>query len=146
MRARDPHDDPPAKRQPETCRAQPVTLRHHGCRTHEERSWLNVKRCVAGLILALSLTACVDDNDTQIAKCHREMLQDRPEVAKNPRTFYQEHTEYMLLCMRSSGFVHDVSPTQCDPDKGPIFDSPYCYAPTKALPRLLLKAELLFSR
>jgi hypothetical protein len=108
--------------------------------------WLKVKRCVAGLILALSLTACVDDNDTQIAKCHREMLQDRPEVAKNPRSFYQEHTEYMLLCMRSSGLVHDVSPTQCDPDKGPIFDSPYCYAPTKTLPRLLLKAELLFSR
>jgi hypothetical protein len=133
MRHRYPHDDPPANQQP----APYLTLGHlrsRGC------------RCVAGLILTLSLTACVDDNDAQIAKCHREMLQDRPEVAKSPRTFYQEHTEYMVLCMRSSGFVHDDSPTQCDPDKGPIFDSPYCYAPTKTLPRLLLKAELLFRR
>jgi hypothetical protein len=105
-----------------------------------------LKHCVAGSILALSLTACVADNDSQIAKCRGEMRADSPEVARNPRTFYQEYTEYMVICMRSSGLEHDVSATQCDPDKGPIFDSPYCYAPTKTLPRLLLKAELLFRR
>ena len=35
MRARDPHDDPPAKRRPEPYRGPPVTLGHlrsHGCR------------------------------------------------------------------------------------------------------------------
>ena len=35
MRARDPHDDPPAKRRPTPYRGPPVTLGHlrsHGCR------------------------------------------------------------------------------------------------------------------
>jgi hypothetical protein len=105
-----------------------------------------LSRLITGAFLALPLASCVGDNDAQIAKCHREMLEAQPEVARNPRTFYQEHTEYMLTCMSSGGFVHDDSPTQCDPEKGPIFDSPYCYAPTKTLPRLLLKAELLFRR
>src|SRR5450432_1124342 len=106
MRQHDPHDDPPANRRPAPYQSLPVTLGHlrsHGCRrmtNAPDTVCLKVRRGVAGLILALSLTACVDDNDAQIAKCHREMLQDSPEVAKNPRSFYQEHTEYMLFCMR----------------------------------------------
>lgn len=98
------------------------------------------------LILGLSVTGCVADNDAQIAQCQRELARDRPDIVKEPRAFYRERTEYMLLCMKAHGYAHDVSPAKCDPGTGSIFDSPYCYVPAKIWPRWLLKAELLFSR
>jgi hypothetical protein len=103
-------------------------------------------RRLAALVLASSLAACISDNDAQIAQCQRELARDHPNVAKEPRTFYRAHGEYMLLCMKAGGFAHDVSPAKCDPEAGSIFDNPYCYVPAKAWPRWLLRAELFLSR
>ena len=114
--------------------------------SHRQRASSRHLTHVAGLLLLLSLTACISDNEAQIAQCRRELVRDQPAVAQDPRTFYFEHGDYMALCMKAHGYLRDVSPAKCDPDVGSIFENPYCYAPIKTLPRWVQKVELFFKR
>ena len=120
-----------------------MTFAFHLCR--QSASARHAMRLV-GVTLLLLLVACVRDNDAQIAQCRKDLARDLPAVAQDRRTFYFEHGDYMLACMKAGGFEHDVAPTKCNPDAGSIFENPYCYVPTSLWRRWLLRVEIFFTR
>jgi hypothetical protein len=111
-------------------------------------------RIFLALLLTLPLAACFSDNETNIARCQREMAREiatfDPSSAQNeklarsplPLSMWGKEEAYMVMCMKAAGYVHDVSPAKCDPNQASIFKNPYCYAPRGRLENLLFQVEL----
>jgi hypothetical protein len=110
-------------------------------------------RVLAVIIGFLLLSGCVEDNQTSIVQCKREMAREidkfDPKTGLNemhagvlPTSMFGKDAVYMLTCMRGAGYRHNVSPKQCDPADGDLFKNPYCYEPVDFLGNIGFKLQL----
>jgi hypothetical protein len=110
-------------------------------------------RCFLALLLTLPLTACFSDNETNVARCQREMAReiatfDSSSVLDEDEARYfllfPKEDIYMVVCMKAAGYgyVRDGSAAKCNFFQGSMSKNPYCYAPRGRLENLLLQIEL----
>jgi hypothetical protein len=87
-------------------------------------------RVLCPLIFPLLLAGCFEDQKQTVAKCELDTLRVYPDQRKK---YSIDAENYLVLCMKASGYEFDMTHKKCQPTMGGLFvsaDQPYCYVPS----------------